>query len=1405
MSKLFRKMNEVTALLGRTPGEPGDLNSVLSHIAERALDAFVADSCVILAFNPITGSFIGAQMAGDLKENQGLLERPRPKGVTQQVLRKGLLTIEDLEAKPQFHNPFTIKGGFRAFAGLALQTRHRQRPLGVIYLDYKHIRDFGSIDQENFKIFAFQAALLVQETWLAHHYKEVARIGQQVNQNISTLGELFQILQTYVDSVLDDSHTLMLAVFSPQTITLNIHLSKNRHVTQTNKPLDGVCKYIIEKQETVVISWLSKEKEKLPFKIINITEMEEEQSFIFVPLILREVPLGVLSVQHTQPKIYGREDLFVLQLLGSYISLALHNMRLYDSLNQLHETGQLLTRQLEAEQALQATVDKIREATLADAAILYPYEADRQKFALPPRIAGTLHSSFPQGMGPRLPHDIVEVALHLKEPVFAKEGATLYASMPKEHNFQQRERIRSTAVMPLRAGDDSVGVLFLNFRQRQRFDATQKKLIDGLAHYAAIAIKNAQEYGSLIQRRVRELETFQSIDRELNQTLDLDKVLSTLLRLAHEHVPAEEASILLHNPGTRTLETTLAIGRHAAISQGQKIFLWETKGITRWVVEHKKPARVDNIKREHPWRELHLPVADDIISELDVPLLDGEEVIGILNFESTREAALSQADQDFLVTLAGQAVLAIKNAQAFDREKRLLAEAQVLNEISKEITSQLDLSHTFNLLLEKALELTHAAVGILMIYDRERDDLWMAAEQGVMTEKKGQRQKLDQGVVGHVARNKRLLNIDLTQQPWIGLNLDLIPGTHFELAVPMLAGEDLIGVLNVESRSSERFTESDERLLQALAGLAVVALQNAETYERERRLAEESQVLNAISKEITSQLDLNRIFDLILDEALKLTHCTLGSLHLYDPEKNDLLMASECGAADDKKGLRLNMDRGIVGYVARSKKLLNVRDITQPPWNDIYVEFIEVSRSELTVPMLAGEELRGVLNVESPVPGHFKERDERLLLGLADLAVVALQNAERYQKAESDTQRFELLYKAGQELSEVTDLIQIEQAYEMVAQIAAEQSQSQAIIHRYDETNSELFLVFSSPDVMAPSLERITMEESLHDPVTQKKSASMVDGWDHSLADLLAPQVPGANLYSSLTTSIQFKGQYYGKLELRNEKIERFRGTDILFFEGLAQQLGITIHRLETARAHLESEKHARAAEEMSSIGQSAYELTHRLGNDLGLVEAYVENIQTEMETIGVDNQVINRKLSNILRAAQTVLSFSKDLKQELTRLGAMGNERVIISPGELLEKAAGVAVAMSEIIKVKVDIDPDVTAISVFPDSITDILHNLITNAIQAMPNGGSLTLQACNSGRFVVLKVSDTGPGIPNSMLANIFDLFFSTKKSSGFGLWSARRNALRNHGDLQVESRPGEGTSFFLLLPKASGRRA
>src|SRR6202165_5610038 len=156
-------MNEISAVLVRTPGTPGDLTSLLQHIAKVAQRFFASDICVTLAFNPITGRFISQQTV--IQEfpvaHKVVNARPKSGGVTQQIMREGFLLVEDPELQPQYYSRFTRQGGIRAFAGLAMLTRHRKRPLGVIYLDFKQPRTFSASEEDSFRLFAVEASFLI--------------------------------------------------------------------------------------------------------------------------------------------------------------------------------------------------------------------------------------------------------------------------------------------------------------------------------------------------------------------------------------------------------------------------------------------------------------------------------------------------------------------------------------------------------------------------------------------------------------------------------------------------------------------------------------------------------------------------------------------------------------------------------------------------------------------------------------------------------------------------------------------------------------------------------------------------------------------------------------------------------------------------------------------------------------------------------------------------------------------------------------------------------------------------------------------------------------------------------------------------------------------------------------------
>ncbi len=407
---------------------------------------------------------------------------------------------------------------------------------------------------------------------------------------------------------------------------------------------------------------------------------------------------------------------------------------------------------------------------------------------------------------------------------------------------------------------------------------------------------------------------------------------------------------------------------------------------------------------------------------------------------------------------------------------------------------------------------------------------------------------------------------------------------------------------------------------------------------------------------------------------------------------------------------------------------------------------------------------------------------------------------QRWKTLYEEAQRFALLYQAEQELSDITELARREEAFEIVLRIAEGFSKGHVTIRQFDETTQELVLSHATQQ-HAPLRARMKLDEGLNGQVAREQRTIVVFDIDNSSSEAVSSEQNNLSIRSLLVTPILFKDRYYGNLGLSHEEAGHFRGTDIIFYEGLAKTLASILYRLEIFQTSQELLQQLQSSEEMNSMGQSAFEVTHRIGNDLGLVELYIDDIRWELEKKGVTDKPVFGRLENILQATRAVLDFSSNLKQELSKLRTkeeVDSERVITSPEALLDEVRSTTFLPS-FISLMLEIEVDVANVLVFRSSVVDILRNLIENAIQAMPMGGIITLRARNSGRYVALDVSDTGTGIPPHNQSKIFDLFFSTKGSSGFGLWSARRNALKNHGDIRVQSSPGQGTTFTLLLPK------
>lgn len=1410
-SQLDTGLISLSRQLTRDATFPWDLRLILHRIAETARTTFAANLCAVFAVNPITRDFIEKPaVVGDgidLRPFRSLT--PRPAGLTVYVLEHGIQVFEDLDdprTPPELLRGDLLRHSrLGSLAGIPLRTPRRKKPLAVVYVGFQEKGAIRESDRDRLSLFAEPASSVLQSTWLLRRYRELTKIATEINEKVQDPdpSKLFDRLQERAARILDIGCCLLMGIFAPQTGTVDyfVRFSKKSKYF-LGVPLEGPAQSVMERQRPLLINHRSREKSPRLYPLTGLPKLPPSECLIFVPMVSEGVSLGVLSIQHPTPDAYDEEDHQILTLLANHVSLALTNRRLNSNLRALNRVGQNLTKELSSNKVLTHVARWIRETTCADLTVLYPFIEADSSFNNPFR-SGRLLDRKQKSLPVARPGDITSLAIQRRKPLFAKDSTKIYSALGgsdqrKVGNFVEREKVKSTAVLPLWVDRDRVGVLFLNYRMPQEFDEASKFLIIGLANYAAIAIKNSREFSDITQRAIDELKLINRIDRQISKPLEMKDVAQAILEITVGHIKADEASIMFYEDHTNRLVTMAATGANKEISLLQTIPLDGDAGLTRWVFLKKEPLLVNDIYRRTEWRDKHVTVTPKVQSVLDYPIINDQgDCLGVINLERYSAEGFEIDQMRFLEILAGQVVLAIGKAQAFESQKQLARERQVILDIHKIITTELSEDRVVQLILEQSLKLTNAEAGCLYVYDKEANALKLAYEIMEQGELAPKYISVSGGIAGWVASNKRVFNEDIRLPPWADLYEPFLPNAKSELAAPLLAGDELRGVLNVESTQPRCFNESNARLLTDLASLAVIALQNATSFREAEKRRMNIETLHDVELDILRCLpdEPDEVMFSLLRRLTQMANAYVGILDLYEngePLSTYELKVDKNGSIAETSS-RGVIERGIISHVAKTRKpYITLGDALE----DQYYEGPLRTHSEVAVPLVSKEndELLGVLDIQCEEVGYFTHDDLKLLEHFATHAVIAIQLWRSSVTKDLERKRFEILYLVGTQLSVVADFEQLESAVRNVADIARDAGLGNLFFHLHFPRN------LASPRI-SPFSELRENSRSLGKEVYLR--TFMLN--DLSKEGLVSDSVTcsDSKAQAVIIAAVHFEDYYFGDLEFTKPERYAFSGTDLALATGLASQLALNIHRLEVTNRIKKAEERESEAEMFALMGKQAYELPHRLGNDLGIVKVHVNRAREALEQEGIRISKVTKALDEIFRGIEKVFEFSRSYMEDVTRYrdtGIFGNSPELFPIRLLLDQVivaceSGLVPHNISLVKVIEEELGDVYADSI---QIDHLLTNLIKNGIEAMQDGGTLTIKARRLHAYIQIEIADTGIGIRNEDKDKVWDPFYSTKNRSGFGLFSARRTAEAHDGELFFESEIGKGTVFFLRLP-------
>jgi PAS domain S-box-containing protein len=553
-------------------------------------------------------------------------------------------------------------------------------------------------------------------------------------------------------------------------------------------------------------------------------------------------------------------------------------------------------------------------------------------------------------------------------------------------------------------------------------------------------------------------------------------------------------------------------------------------------------------------------------------------------------------------------------------------------------------------------------------------------------------------------------------------------------------------------------------------------------YESEHRRVLRLETIYKVSDKLTGLLELDELLPVLV----KLIHDTFNyynvNLFLADKKTGELIFTAGCGGyhTPEPLGMRIKPPEGIVGSCFSRGEPILANDVLKEP-SFIPLKSLPETRSEIALPLLSRDAVIGVLDVQSTSLNGFDKEDMLTLQVLAEQIGVAVENARLYDRLKrslDEVRKSQAFFaKIVLESPLSTFITDSKGTCILINQSALSLLGNEAV---YDQVVGSYNLLHDLPFAASPVVEQI--RTALTGEVVQ------------FTVDLPAPN---AGLNRSRRETLTLRATIFPLTD------EYGRVANIVaMFEDLTEK-----KQLEEA---------LQQAQKMESIGTLAGGIAHDFNNILGGVLGYTSFLKTKMHTSDPFYRYIDIIETSARRAA--------DLTQQLLAFARGGKYSVqMLDLNQVVKEAMQlIASTIDKKISVTLRLAPNLPGVEGDVGQIIQTIINICINARDAMISGGQLTISSsvietqeqflhthpgAKASFYVLLTFTDTGIGMTEEVCQRIFEPFFTTKKDQkGTGLGLAMvYGIVKNHGGyIDVESKPGIGTTFSIYLP-VSGKQA